>query len=203
VNFPKSGRSILWVALAISTIACVVPAETNQETAAWGATVNGLQMSLSLDSTPALPLGTPAIMLRFRNVGNEVFRIIPESHCGPGPVGTSSTRLSITDSSGDTKRQLYFGPGPPYEGGCAGGIFVLDVPLAPGAEYSMPFNVDYYKILSATTHRIEDGWEPGGTYTLQAELTGSSLPGLTAGFWRGTVVSNKLEVRFPQEMIPH
>jgi hypothetical protein len=185
----------LLIVLAVVSVVCSLPVQTNQKVQAWGTPANGLEMSLSLDPAIAPPSTVPAITLHLRNVGAESLRILLGAACRPRRLGPNSVKLYLTDPSGSSERLVDVGP-LPLQGVCGGGGGYLIVHLSPDEERSVPLEINNYKFLSSVTHRYEQAWEPGGTYTLQAEL--ETKPEVTIqNVWKGLVKSNKLEIHFP------
>jgi hypothetical protein len=193
MNSAKIVQRALLIVLAGLTIVCTPRAQTSQKTEAWGTPVNGLQMSLSLGPATVPPSAIPAITLSLRNVGSGQLNVLLGGYCGvPQVAGPNSVFLNLTDSSGNSERLMDLGP-PPYQAGCGGAAYFFAVPLPPGAEYSIPLKLDNYKFLSDVTKKWESGWQPGYTYSMQAEL--KNRPAWQG--WDGLVTSNKLEVHFP------
>jgi hypothetical protein len=193
------------------------PSGADQGEPDWGAAVNGLQMAISLGPVADAPSRLPPVSLHLRNLSTTDFHVTLGGGCG-GPMkgeptnrangwnGVNGVTLNLTDSSGNTKQLNNMGPGPPFQAGCAGGVWIFDVPMASGAAYSVPLALEYYKTwtYSRITRDFERGWEPGGAYTLQAVLKLSpqfgSPPGEFLGAsWAGTVTSRGLEVQFPTQ----
>jgi len=108
-------------------------------------------------------------------------------------VRPNAVMLNLTDSSGTRARLKDVGPG---TFSCAGAAGPFRLPLPPGAEYSIPVNLDYYWespfTRAAVGNGFAHGWKSGGTYTLEAELGSQDYGG-----WKGTLVSNELQIRFP------
>jgi hypothetical protein len=191
----KTIPTALLVVLAVVSVVGSLPAQTNQKAQAWGTPVSGLEMSLSLDPATVPPSAIPSILLHLRNVGADSLRILLGGGCRPRKVGPNSVKLYLTDSSGNSKRLVDLGP-PPYGAACAGAGGYLIVPLSADEEYSVPLEINNYKFLSSVTHRYEQAWTPGGTYSLQAELETKSA-GAIQNVWTGLITSDKLEVHFP------
>jgi hypothetical protein len=187
----KTKSAAILLALAVLSVVCSLPAQTNQKAQAWGTPANGLEMSLSLDPATAPPPAIPAITLHLRNVGSASLNVLLGGGCTV--LYPNSVVLSLTDSSGNATRLTYLGPD---AAGCAGASVVFIVPLSPNEEHSIPLKLDYYKILSDITHRYEYAWKPGSTYSVQAEL--ETKPEETIkNVWNGLVKSDKLEIHFP------
>ena len=185
----------LLIVLAVVSVVCSLPAQTNQKAQTWGTPANGLEMSLSLDPATAPPSPVPAVTLHLRNVGADLLRILLGAGCGPRKIGPNSVKLYLTDSSGNSRRLVDLGPAP-YQGGCGSGGGFMRVSLPPDEERSVPLELNNYKFLSNATHRYEQAWEPGGTYTLQAELE-TKPDVILQNVWKGLVKSEKLEIHFP------
>jgi hypothetical protein len=155
---------------------------------------------LSLDVAPILPSHAPALILQLRSVGTDRFSVVLGGFCGhvQVPSAPNAVTLVLVDSSGNSKRLRYLGPGPPFSEPpfCAGAGGFFSVPLSHGAAYLLPLRLDDYKVLSSGKPQWESGWQPGDTDSLQAEIVGDAhLP--FPSFWKGTVTSNKLEIHFP------
>lgn len=161
MNFRKTILSALLILLAVLTIVCALPAQINQNTQAWGTPVNGLQMSLSLKPPTVQPSPIPAITLSLRNIGADSLYVLLGAGCGPGQIDPNLVVLYLTDSSGNSKR--FRGAGQD----CGGRLQLIEVPLPPGAEYSIPLK------LPCVTHQSEQRCMPDGTYSLRAELEGN------------------------------
>ena len=158
-------------------------AQTTADFALWGTAVNGLQISLSLGS-PTIPGHIPAITLGLRNVGSVVLKVLLGIHCGPGPVGTNNVVLVDLMDGGNSIRLRYH-----EVGGCAGAAAANIVTLPPGAESSVPIDLNYY----------DPAWVPGRAYHLRAELTNPESGWTPSAFWPGQITSNRLEIRFPAQ----
>jgi len=177
----------------------------------WGEAVNGLQMAISQGPTADGPSHLPAITLHVRDVGDNDLRVALGMGCAViEELDANGVVLNLKDSSGSTRQLTNLGPGPPYPGGCAGGAWMFLVPMIPGALYSVPLRLQYYKRLTFPLMNgdFQRGWEPGGTYTLQASLKLDpehvNLPpgAIDRRFgepWAGIVASQGLEVRFPTQ----
>jgi hypothetical protein len=200
-------RCVLFLALGLSTLALNSSAQTNQKTIDWGAPVNGLQMAISLGST-ASPSPTPAVTLHLRNVGQNWADLLLGGNCAVSVLGPSEVSLNLTDASGKSNRLIYVGPGPPWQLGqfaCAGIWSPWIVPLPPGGKLSIPLKLDDYRespLAPSGNGDFERGWQPGCTYTLQAQFYGPTrtptrTPTGEQHFWQGTVLSNKLQIHFP------
>lgn len=181
----KTGKLTPWILLlALGAAAFPLPAQTNQDVQKWGDPVNGMQISLYLDSAkPAAP-GLPAVGLAIRNLGSASRRIVLGAVCGPLTPGWKTTfvALIITDLQGRSQK-LQDVPGPPLLAGCAGleSIFHLDV--APGATSSVPLDLECYY---ASVVSFDYGWAGGGEYSLRAEV--------------GSLKSNELRVHFSENV---
>jgi hypothetical protein len=183
------------IVLAVVSVVCSLPVQTNQKAQAWGTPANGLEMSLSLDSATVPPLLIPAITLHLRNVGVDSLRILLGTGCRPRELGPNSVKLHLTDSSGNSRRLVDLGPSP-YGQPCGGAGGLMIVSLSPDEERAVPLELNNYKFLSNVTSRYEQAWESGGTYSLQAEL--ETKPEVTIqNVWKGLIKSDKLEIHFP------
>jgi hypothetical protein len=183
----------LLIVLALVSVVCSLPAQTNQQAQAWGMPANGLEMSLSLDPATAPPSPVPAVTLHLRNVGADSLRILLGAGCGNRKIEPNSVKLYLADSSGNSTRLVDLGP-PPYQAACAGASGLKIVSLSPEEEHEVPLELNNYKIFSDVTHRYEYAWKAGATYSLQAELEAKTDVG--ASLWKGLVKSDKLEIHF-------
>ena len=196
-------------------------AHSYSTTAVWGSPVNGLELSLSIDTSVVLPSHTPALKLYLQNVGTHDLSVTLGASCALPPNSTNNVGLILTDSSGTSKRLIELGPGPPYPSGC-GGVMGVDAPtLSPGELFSTPIMLDYYgfSLLASTPggKDSEQGRQLSGTYTLQAEINAQLRNGRAERdfdaarpakeqvdrhgrhffVWLGTIKSNQLEIHFP------
>jgi len=170
-------------------------AKATKASAEWGVPVNGLQMSISLG--PQLSPLVPTITIHLRNVGTAKLTVDLGSGCA-GPRRPYAVELYLTSSSGTHARLKDAGPG---TWACAGAVAILRVPIEPGADYWTIIDLYYYREFPLTRSPCGDdfarGWKPGGTYTLQAELTSLQLTNSRFDHdWHGTVSSNQLRVHF-------
>jgi hypothetical protein len=161
MNARKTIQRTLLILVAALTVVCTLPAQINQNAQAWGTPVNGLQMSLSRDTVTVQPSPIPAITLSLRNTGADSLYVLLGAGCGPGQIGPNNVVLYLMDSSGNSKR--FRGAGQD----CGGRLQLIEVPLPPGAEYSIPLK------FPCVTHQNEQPCMPGGTYSLRAELEGN------------------------------
>ncbi len=190
----------------------LLSAPSSKHNPVWGQPINGLKMSISLDATsqPLSPL--PSLTLFLKNVGSDDLNLNLGGGGWREPDGPqpNAIKLILRDSAGNSATLMDHGPGPPYPGGGSGGGWILSVPVPVGETYSVPLKFDRYKTSkhSSTLHDFEPGWEPGGTYTLQALFKVNSprvsYPPNVIGFlagrgWAGSITSNKLKIRFPNQ----
>jgi hypothetical protein len=186
-------RALLCVCMA----ACVViAAEASHQENEIGSG-NGLGMSIAHDETASGPAKSMQFKLRFRNLESEDLTFIPGTlvFCGVTPSRTSLVKLNLTAGRGKRHRHLpYGGDGPPYQGGCAGQIESL----------SLPLDIGKYVDLS-DSKRYEGARFPAGKYSLQAELTTepSEIPQTlkTKNIWTGRITSNSVQVQFASEFL--
>lgn len=181
-----------WFLAAILSVSpSSLPAQTRPCSQEWGKSVDGLQMSLYLDSPQTGKPEIPSLRVSLRNIGTSDKVVEYGAYCGRSNLERNQIAMIFTDDQGKSLRVFNLGPGPPFEGFCAGVLSHLRIPLASGAVYSIPINLDHYGYLSEKTWVFERGWRPGGTYSLQAALVGE----------KGTdeVLSNVLRVHFPHE----
>jgi hypothetical protein len=203
MNFLKSDQKTVLIVLAVLTVPCMLLAQINSTAHIWGKAVNGLQISLSLDAS-VVAAHVPALKLDLQNVGTTDMTVNLGGGC-EWPNPTDSVALILLDSTGISKRLTF-----QYKAsGCAGGMGNLAPTLPPGGAFSTPIELDSYKIfprsLTPDGSGYERGWQPGGKYTLEAELKdmgGTIHPstnghGQTYFWWGGTVTSNRLEIHIP------
>jgi hypothetical protein len=147
----------------------------------WGDPVNGLQMSLYFDQT-----GTnPQLKVALRNVGSSELTVTLGIDCG-WPDGPNSVKLIFTDDQGKSQRIDYYSDPAHRRAVCAGAVEAWQVHLSPGASFSIPINTNYFGyFLPVAPWSFVKGWQPGGTYLLQADLF--------------AVKSNQLQVHIPRE----
>lgn len=177
----KTGKlTPLTLLLVFSAAAFPLPAQTNQDVQQWGDPVDGVQISLYLDSAkPAAP-GLPAVGLAVRNLGSASKRIDLGEVCGPLTPGWKTTfvALIITDLQGRSQK-LQDVPGPPLIAGCAGLESIFHLDAAPGATSSVPLDLECYY---GGVVSFDYAWAGGGEYALRAEV--------------GSLKSNELRVHF-------
>lgn len=167
MNSRKTIQSALLILLATLAVVCTLPAQINQNTHAWGTPLNGLQMSLSRDAMTVQPSPIPAVTLSLRNIGADSLYVLLGAGCGPGQIGPNNVVLYLTDSSGNSTR--FRGAGQD----CGGRLQLIEVPLPPGAQYSLPLKFDNFNVHPCITNQHERGCLPGGAYSLRAELEGN------------------------------
>jgi hypothetical protein len=171
----KSPRATRWLLAAILIVSppCLLgqtPTEPGATGATiWGDPVGGLQMSLYLDPQQTGTSHAPAIRIGLRNVGSSEIAVILGGSCGNRKIEPNSVKLILTDDQGKSQRLDDIGP-EPIDGGCLGAMGIWKVPLSPGASFSIPINLDYFRYFSKVTSRFETGRQPGGTYSLEADL---------------------------------
>lgn len=178
----------------------------------WGTAVNGLQISLSLDSSPGPSPDVPAVKLWLRNVGTSEVSVELGGHCGLLDAQASELRdmaqstenvsLALTNAK-ETKHLIYLAR---WDGGCAGLEWIFHVEMEPDKTVSVPIDLRYYRTWPPTKGEpFDKGWQAGETYSLQAEINVpetqlSPLPRTSkATWWRGLMTSNQLEVHFPAQ----
>ncbi len=183
----------------------------------WGDAVNGLQTSISQDQNAKGQEKEMRLTIEFRNAGRNNITIVPGliytcSQIDAYTSETSYVALNLADSQG-TSHALHFGDFPPFNPGCGGAAdSPLVVPLPSGASFSISLDLGRYVDLSGSSQRYPTfSWRKYqvGTYFLQAQLTNPrselSFPSsflkspLYFDAWKGTVNSNRLEVRFDAE----
>lgn len=195
MNLSKTTQSAVLTVVAVSAVTWTLLAQANPTTPNWGTPINGLQISLSIGTSVALPSHAPSVVFGMRNEGADDLFVLLGAGCGKVRVDTSNLDLILTDSSGTSKRLYY------YDGsrspGCAGAMTSFTVPLPPMASFSTPIRLDYYKFFSSDKNgALEPGTLPVGTYTLQAEFRrGGVATGHGEGI--GAVTSNQLRIKFP------
>jgi hypothetical protein len=201
INFGPKGRPITSGKLVIGSW----PKRRNQQEPAWGDTVNGMQMAISLDPSVISPSQAPALKFHLRNVQTEAATgsagVVLGRSCQSAEAPYSNlVKLNLSDPSGSDDELTYVGAGPPYTalGACAGKMEVFDVGLLPGAVYSVPLKLDYYRFPSSENLKWVSPWQPGETDFVQAELeTLYEVDSYSFFGKRGKLVSNKLEIHFP------
>lgn len=195
MNFRKTVLSLLAAILFTSSSSLL--AQTDQCTNVWGEAVDGLQLALSIDCRPSETSNNPSIRVSLRNLGSSDRIVELGVYCGDVKAEPVNIRLVFTDDRTKSCRVGNLGSAP-YQGGCGGVMsrplqpFISwGLPLMPGASYSMPVNLGYFTFLSEVTHRYQRGWQPKGTYQVQAMLYTGKLT--------HRAFSNVLQVHFPTE----
>jgi hypothetical protein len=198
MNSLKSIRNFLLILLALPAVSCCLFAQTTPAVPVGGTTINGLQLSLSLDTSAVLPSHAPALTLGLRNAGTNELHVLLGGGCGL-PQYANAVDIILLDSSGAPKRLKSF-----ENSVCAGVGGTFFKSLSPGASFSTPIRLDRYACLSSCGTYTR--WEPGATYTVQAELISEhdDRPPMPPNvrywpYWEGTVKSNQLQIRFPAE----
>jgi hypothetical protein len=171
---------LLTLLLALSATAFPLSAQTNQDVQKWGDPVDGVQISLYLDSAKPEATGLPAVGLAIRNLGSASKGIVLGEVCGPLTPGWKTTFvvLIITDLQGRSQK-LQDVPGPPLLAGCAGLASSFHLDVAPGATSSVPLDLECYY---GSVVSFDYAWAGGGEYSLRAEV--------------GSLKSNELRVHF-------
>jgi hypothetical protein len=187
----------VWIALAANLVLAqpTLPAQTDQGRKDWGASVEGLQISLYLTSQKTDSLGIPTVGLAIKNSG-AWRRVALGGFCGQEPPGsdTADVRLTLTNEQGGSQ-ELEDIPGPPLVAGCAGAMAIVSVDVLPGATTSVPIDLDCYY---AQKGLFDYAWAGGGEYSLRAELEIRSSDQSQAAMLR----SNELRLQFPKDAAP-
>ena len=162
------------------------------EAKAWGDPVHGLQISLYFD--PVQSGATPRLRVGFRNVSASEITVALGGGCGmrtPEPNG-----IVLLVKGADGKEQLLQHLGPePYEWFCTGVGAVYKQALPSGEEFSIPINLSYFKYHVKAKGDFESPWQPGGMYSLRAEMD----PDRNLAY---DLKSNEIEVHFPANDLP-
>jgi hypothetical protein len=196
----KKIQSALMTAVIVPVVICSLPAQTIQGKIVWGAAVNGLEMSLSVDPATVVPLHTPALMLHLRNVRSTPLMVtLNKADCDLQEPFTSKVAIVISNSSGGSARWIFAAPAPP-PAECAGAAMAPVQPLSPGEVVSTPLQIENYRSWAPpydVPHPLNQEWLPGRIYFLQTELENSTAVPPRGNNWAGTIKSNKLEIHFP------
>lgn len=189
----KTGRWLLVAILAASSSSLL--AQSDRCNNVWGEPVDGLQLALSIDSQQSWTSNHPSIRVSLRNAGSSDTGVELGVYCGPTKAEPVNIQLVFTDNQTKSRRVGTLGSRP-YQGGCGASTTPLLqqtvswwLPLMPGASYSMPVNLGYFTFVSEVTHRYQRGWQPRGTYQIQAMLFTGKLT--------HRAYSNVLRVHFP------
>ena len=164
----------------------------------WGRLVNGLEMSIHLDQTVDGDTNIPNFKVDLHNSGENYFVL------NLGIMLANGNRqypqaifLMIIDAAGKTRRFDLIEPG------IAGRLDPLVVPLSVGATFSIPVNL--HKYFAARSLEFDYKLK-AGTYFIEAQFTGidasdhnSDMVGVgLMPFWKGTVISNRLQFEVPK-----
>lgn len=166
----KRTQVLLLTVLAVLMAYGSVPPSAAGQALAWGKAVDGFQMALSFDSARRLPSGAPTLRIRFRNAGNAVpgnRSLMLNLGCGRSEAYRSAIlTLLARDSSGKSEKLVDIDL-------CSGRRDNFQIPMPPGAMYSMPLNFDYRRALAELAMAKGGGSPRGakGAYTLQAVTT--------------------------------
>lgn len=172
-----------------------------------GLPVNGLQMSISYDTAAVGRQSGMQIVLiiTLRNLTSRKMGVLLGGGCNAKAISkTMGVSLNLTGADGRPHRNLPFlGDGPPYQAGCAGGMYISVVTLQPASSQSFPLDLSKYFDLSSSNRYAETRF-PAGMYAVQAELVDKefddALPHLTtARMWTGKITSNALRIRFDKD----
>jgi hypothetical protein len=212
MGIPNIAKWLL-AAILTSTPSCLLAHPLTEPGApgakVWGDPVNGLQISLYFDQTGT----SPQLKVGLRNVGTFDITVTlgVRGHFLDGP---DFIQFILTDDQGKSQRIGFSDPADAHRGIGPGNVVAWQEQLTPGASFSIPVNVDYFGYFSPVKPwGFEKGWQPGGTYLLQAELLKQrAIKGKSDG-WRDkpsyqffhvegpafSVKSNELQVHIPHE----
>ena len=161
---------------------------------AWGKSVNGLRISISLAQTDHPDSRVPGFRVDFRNRSDRDYGLHLGLMAGIGKY-PRALFLIITDAQGKSRRFDLIKPA-----GILGHINPFVVRLPVRGTYSVPVNLDdYWVVLSKEpNYKLTPG-----TYDIQARFIGiddvaESGPGALP-LWTGTVVSNHLRFEITQQ----
>jgi hypothetical protein len=159
----------------------------------------GLQITIHLDQTHDQKSKTPSFRVEFLNSGDTDYMLNLGVMLGNGKKQyPRSVVLNLTDSRGKSRRFDLIEPT-----FVAGRVDLLIVPLAVGASFSVPVNLQKY--WAAESSEFDYKFEPG-QYYVEAQFTGTGASNPNrdmAGigfmpYWEGTVVSNRLQFEVPK-----
>lgn len=162
----------------------------------WGATVDGLQMSISL--TDPHNLDMPEFNVALRNAGKHDVTLNLGLMLANGKVQLpQNISLNVTDASGKTRNLKFFDRRYP---GVAGRVDDYIIPLRVGSSYTLKLRLDQF--WSPDTKEFETKFFPG-EYQITAQFEGGGaktsnldLPGIKLmNFWRGNLQSNIVMVK--------
>lgn len=184
----KRARIIFLAVISVLIAACTTTrAQTDQVPSVWGEPVDGLQIAIYFDPNKTQNPRPDDVMLALKNVGTTEIRVTLGGGCGEYSP-TAAVVLRLTDSQGKSQ-ELHDNSGTPY---CAGALSIFSVPLASGAVYSIPLNLQKYFV------RFYSGPLPLGVYSAQAELDWAHIPPVAppSDGLASHVKSNELRVEF-------
>jgi hypothetical protein len=161
----------------------------------WGATVDGLQMSIS--ASGAHDLDVPEFQVALRNAGKQDVSVNLGHMLANGKVQLpENISLNLTDDGGKTRKLKFFDRRYP---GVAGRVDDYVVPLRAGSTYTLNLSLDQFwspdtkefelKIFPAK-YQIMAQFEGGGAKTSNLDVPGIKL----MNFWLGKLQSNIMVV---------
>lgn len=184
--------AVLVGSLVIAHSVLTASQSTSAMTQAWGSSVQGLRMGISVGPEKPSPTGAQ-FSVALENTGNSDFVVNLGSMLGNGKVMLpTAVRLVLTNSAGRVQ-ELEFKT-PPVAGRIdpftvslrAGSIYVIRTSLN---QYFIPATNNFDVRLASGRNRIEARFEGRGV-----EGTNSDMPGIALlNFWKGTAQSNTVE----------
>jgi hypothetical protein len=157
--------------------------------AQWGATVEGLQMSVAVaDEGKA---GEPELLFTIRNVGEKDVILNLGMMLANGKVQLPNRiSFSLTDSDGKAREFHFFDP---RHAVVAGRVDPYAVPLRSGSAYALRIGLDNFHYSNASEWGVASKL-PAGRYQITArfEGDGAMLSYLVAPSWAGRLQSNTL-----------
>jgi hypothetical protein len=169
-------------------------AQLTATTQPWSKRSNGLQMTIYLDPIHGQQSKMPNFRVELRNSGENDYMLNMGVMLGNGKKQyPRAVILNLIDSHGKSRRFDLIEPT-----FIAGRVDLLIVPLAVGASFSIPVNLQKY--WAAESSEFDYKFEPG-KYYVEAQFTGTGASDpnhdmVGIGFmpyWEGTVVSNRLQ----------
>lgn len=161
----------------------------------WGAEINGLKMSISIDALGDSASTTPGFRVELLNSGESDFVLNLGSMLANGDKQyPQAVVLTVTDAAGKSRQFKLIEPAH-----ILGRADPLVVPLPAGSAFSVPVRLDKY---FAVTPMEFDYRFKAGAYFIEATFKGTSaedfaIPGMP--YWKGTVVSNLLRFEVPKQ----
>jgi hypothetical protein len=165
----------------------------------WGGRVNGLEMSIHLDQALDGDANAPNFEVDLHNSGENDFVLNLGIMLANGKRQyPQALFLVITDAAGKSRRFDLIEPGH-----ISGRLDPLVVPLSVGATFSVPVNLHNYWAAKS----LEFDYKlKAGTYFIEAQFTGTDASDLNSDmdgvglmpYWKGTVISNRLQFEVPK-----